>query len=130
MVDFGLGHVISMLIHQLPWLLACGAALSLLWPRTGPPVAGQTLALAGVGVLLGATLLRLASSSVQGWMLVRAVDHGEPFSDHTLLVSALKASGVLLGLASAAGLVLLALGASRAMRALRGAPSPAAGSGR
>lgn len=129
MLDFGLGHFITLVIHQLPWLLACGAALSLLWPRTAPPVAGQTMALAGVGVLLGATLLRLVSSSIQGWMLARLVDHGQAFSDSAVLASALKVSGVLLGLASAVGLFLLALGAARAMRALRGVPV-AAGTGR
>lgn len=112
------GHLISMILHQLPWLLACTGALWLLWPRGGRVVHGQTLALSGVGVLLGATLLRLVANAIHGRLLARLVDQGSPFSDHGILVTALNVSGVLLGLASAVGLLLLAMGASRAMRLL------------
>ncbi|KAF1685694.1 hypothetical protein B1992_10875 [Pseudoxanthomonas broegbernensis] len=116
-MEDALPHLLSLIVHQSPWLLACAAGLALLWPRTAHPAPGQTLALSGIGLLLGATLLRLVGTSIHGWLLARAVDEGRPFSDHGMLVSAMQVSFVLLAIASAVGLFLLALGASRAMRA-------------
>ncbi len=113
-MDGFLTQTLTMLGFQLPELLACVAGAAMLW--TGAPrVPGRPLALAGMLTLLAAALLRLATSIGQTWLIHNAAAEGyASLSGRLAMFSAL---GILLGIASAVGLVLLVWGACKAMRA-------------
>lgn len=108
-------QLLTLLGYQLPDLLACIAGLAMLW-MWAPPAPGRSLAIAGMGVLLGSALLRLLLSVVQAWMIHHADGGYASLSGTFALFSAIS---MLLGVVSAAGLVMLAWGGSKAMQAAR-----------
>ncbi|PPJ42887.1 MULTISPECIES: hypothetical protein [unclassified Pseudoxanthomonas] len=114
-MDGFLTQLLTMLGYQLPELLACvaGVAMLLMWAPAAP---GRTLALAGTGLMLAATILRGAMSVWQAWLIHSAADGYSAISG---MMSLFGAVGMLLGVVSAAGLVMLAWGASKAMQAAR-----------
>ena len=116
-MDGFLTQLLTMLGYQLPELLACvaGAAMLAMW---APPVPGRKLALAGIALMLLTTLLRGVTSVWQAWVINSATDGYASLSGMMGLFSAF---GMLLGVISAAGLVMLAWGACKAMQAARAA---------
>lgn len=109
-------QLLTMVGYQMPELLACCAALALLWMWT-QPAPGRTLALWGTGLLLGSAVLRLLASVFQTWNIHHMPEGGyESMQGFFMVISALT---MLFGLVSSVGLVLLAWGAARAMRAPR-----------
>jgi len=114
-MDGFLTQMLTMLGYQLPELLACvaGAAMLAMWAPVAP---GRKLALAGVSLMLLATLLRGVMSVWQAWVINSASDGYASLSGMMGLFSAF---GMLMGLASSAGLVMLAWGACKAMQAAR-----------
>lgn len=113
-MDGFLTQLLTMLGYQLPELLACVAGVAmLLWAPAAP---GRSLALAGTGLMLAATVLRGAMSAWQAWLIHSVADGYASISGMMSLFSAI---GMLLGVLSAAGLVMLAWGASKAMQAAR-----------
>lgn len=110
-------QLLTVVGYQLPELLACGAALALLWMWAQPAAPGRTLALWGTGLLLGSAVLRLLASVFQAWNIHHMPEGGyESMQGLFMVISALT---MLFGLVSSAGLVLLAWGAAKAMRAPR-----------
>ena len=111
-MDGFLTQLLTMLGYQLPELLACvaGVAMLLMWAPAAP---GRPLALAGTGLMLAAAVLRGAMSA---WQIHSAADGYASISG---MMSLFGAVGMLLGVVSAAGLVMLAWGASKAMQAAR-----------
>ncbi|HEY0861718.1 hypothetical protein MUU77_01535 [Pseudoxanthomonas sp. F37] len=114
-MDGFLTQLLTMLGYQLPELLACvaGVAMLSMWAPAAP---GRSLALAGTGLMLAATVLRGAMSAWQAWMIHSAADGYASISG---MMSLFGAIGMLLGVLSAVGLVMLAWGASKAMQAAR-----------
>ena len=112
-MDGFLTQLLTMLGYQLPELLACVAGLTMLW-MWAPAVPGRSLALAGTGLILGAALLRLAMSVGQAWM-IQTAEGG--YSGMTGTFALFSAGGMLLGVLSSAGLVMLVWGACKAMQA-------------
>lgn len=109
--------LLTMAAYQLPELLAAAAALAMLriWGASGAP--GRKLAVAGALVILAASLLRLGVAVFQTWLIYRANEHGMGMAGTGMaLVSAM---GMLLSVASAAGLGLLGWGAAKAMAGYR-----------
>lgn len=116
-MDGFLTQLLTMLGYQLPELLACVAGIAMLamWAPAAP---GRSLALAGTVVMLIATVLRAAMSTWQAWLINNTADGYASISG---MMSLFAAVGMLLGVVSAAGLVMLAWGASKAMQATRAA---------
>lgn len=115
-MDAFLTQLLSMLGYQLPELLACIAGLAMLWTWTPAAVPGRAVALTGAAMLLASALLRLLISVVQAWTIHRADgDYGSLTSTFALF----SAFSMLLGVLSAAGLVVLIWGACRSMQATR-----------
>ena len=116
-MDGFLTQLLTMLGYQLPELLACvaGVAMLAMWAPAAP---GRSLALAGTVVMLIATVLRAAMSTWQAWLINSTADGYASISG---MISLFGAVGMLLGVVSAAGLVMLAWGASKAMQATRAA---------
>lgn len=114
-MDGFLTQLLTMIGYQLPELLACvaGAAMLAMW---APPVPGRKLALAGITLMLLTTLLRGVTSVWQAWVINNATDGYTSLSGMMGLFGAL---GMLLGVVSAVGLVMLAWGACKAMQAAR-----------
>lgn len=114
-MDGFLTQLLTMLGYQLPELLACvaGVAMLLMWAPAAP---GRPLALAGTGLMLAAAVLRGGMSAWQAWLVHSAADGYASISG---MMSLFGAVGMLLGVVSAAGLVMLAWGASKAMQAAR-----------
>ncbi|MBD9437692.1 hypothetical protein IB223_16465 [Pseudoxanthomonas sp. PXM03] len=104
-----------MLGYQLPELLACvaGVAMLAMWVPAAP---GRKLALAGVALMLVTTLLRVAMSVWQAWLINNTADGYASLSG---MMSLFGAFGMLLSVVSAVGLVLLVWGACKAMQAAR-----------
>ena len=114
-MDGFLTQMLTMLGYQLPELLACvaGAAMLAMW---APPAPGRKLALAGISLMLLTTLLRGVMSVWQAWVINNATDGYASVSGMMGLFSAV---GMLIGVVSAGGLVMLAWGACKAMQATR-----------
>ncbi len=114
-MDGFLTQLLTMLGYQLPELLACVAAVAMLamWAPAAP---GRSLALAGTVLMLITTVLRAAMSTWQAWLINSTADGYASISG---MMSLFGAFGMLLGVVSAAGLVMLAWGASKAMQAAR-----------
>lgn len=112
-MDVFVTQFLTLLGYHLPELLACIAGMAMLsiWTSTGP---GRALAISGMAVLLGSAVLRLLLSVTQTWLIYSAQDGYESVSG---MLAVFGAASMLLAVASAAGLVLLAWGASKAMRA-------------
>jgi hypothetical protein len=113
-MDGFLTQMLTMLGYQLPELLACtgGVAMMAMW---APPVPGRKLALAGLVVMLLTTLLRGVMSVWQAWMINNAADGYSALSG---MMTVFAAVGMLLSVVSAAGLVMLAWGACKAMQSV------------
>ncbi|MEL1266301.1 hypothetical protein [Pseudoxanthomonas putridarboris] len=109
-MDGFVAQLLTLLGFQLPELLACVAGLAMLWMWT-PAAPGRALAIGGMAAILGAALLRLVMSVTQVWMIHHA-EGGYSMSGGFALFSAV---GMLLGVLSSAGLVMLAWGACKAM---------------
>lgn len=107
-------QMLTMLGFQLPELLACVAGLAMLW-MWAPAAPGRSLALAGTITLLGASLLRLAASAGQAWMIQSSAADG--YASLSERIAAFSALGMLLSVASAVGLVMMVWGACKAMQA-------------
>lgn len=116
-MDGFLTQLLTMLGYQLPELLACvaGVAMLAMWVPAAP---GRKLALAGTSVMLLTTLLRGVMSVWQAWLINSNTDS---YSSLSGMMSLFGAFGMLLGVVSAVGLVLLAWGACKAMQATRAA---------
>ncbi|MCF7222225.1 hypothetical protein [Marilutibacter chinensis] len=123
-MDGFLVQALTMLGYQLPNLLACTAGLALLtvWTSAAP---GRALAIGGVGMMLGASMLSAIMGIAQTWLI-----HGSQGSYQSMsgMLGIFGAVSLLLNLASAIGLAMLAWGACQAMRTAtqRNAPSTAA----
>jgi len=115
-MDGFITQLLTMLGYQLPELLACvaGVAMLAMWAPAAP---GRRLALAGTALILAAAVLRAAMSGWQAWLIHHATDGYAALSGMMSLIGAL---GMLLGVVSAVGLVVLVWGACRAMQAVRG----------
>lgn len=105
-------QMLTVVAYHLPHLLACAVALALLWMWTQPSP-GRPLALWGAGLLLGSALLQLALSLVQTLHIHRMAESG---SGPGSLFAIISAANMLTGVIASVGLVLLAWGASKAMR--------------
>ena len=116
-MDGFLTQLLTMLGYQLPELLACvaGVAMLTMWVPAAP---GRKLALAGVALMLVTTLLRVAMSVWQAWLINNTADGYASLSGMMTLFGAF---GMLLSVVSAVGLVLLVWGACKAMQATRAA---------
>jgi hypothetical protein len=116
-MDGFLTQLLTMLGYQLPELLACvaGVAMLAMWVPAAP---GRKLALAGVALMLVTTLLRVAMSVWQAWLINNTADGYASLSGMMTLFGAF---GMLLSVVSAVGLVLLVWGACKAMQAARAA---------
>ena len=114
-MDGFLTQLLTMLGYQLPELLACvaGVAMLAMWAPAAP---GRSLALAGTVLMLVAAVLRAAMSTWQTWLISSTADGYASISG---MMSVIGAIGMLLGVVSSAGLVMLAWGASKAMQAAR-----------
>nr|WP_298120786.1 hypothetical protein [uncultured Pseudoxanthomonas sp.] len=114
-MDGFLTQLLTMLGYQLPELLACvaGVAMLAMWVPAAP---GRKLALAGVALMLVTTLLRVAMSVWQAWLINNTADGYASLSG---MMSLFGAFGMLLSVVSAVGLVLLVWGACKAMQATR-----------
>lgn len=114
-MDGFLTQLLTMLGYQLPELLACVAGIAMLamWVPAAP---GRKLALAGVALMLVTTLLRVAMSVWQAWLINNTADGHASLSG---MMSLFGAFGMLLSVVSAVGLVLLVWGACKAMQAAR-----------
>ncbi|MEJ2791461.1 MULTISPECIES: hypothetical protein [unclassified Pseudoxanthomonas] len=114
-MDGFLTQLLTMLGYQLPELLACvaGVAMLAMWVPAAP---GRKLALAGVALMLVTTLLRVAMSVWQAWLINNTADGYASLSG---MMSLFGAFGMLLSVVSAVGLVLLVWGACKAMQAAR-----------
>ncbi len=105
-------QLLTVAAYHLPHLLACAAALALLWVWAQPSP-GRALAFWGAGLLFGSALLQLALSLFQAAHIHRMTESGAaPGSIFTIISMA----NVLVGVVASVGLVLLAWGASKAMR--------------
>lgn len=113
-MDGFLTQLLTMIGYQLPELLACVAGLAMLgmW---APAVQGRKLAMAGLALMLLVTLMRGVMSVWQAWVINNAADGYASISGMMGLFSAF---GMLMGVASAAGLVMLTWGACKAMQAV------------
>jgi len=112
-VDGFLAQRLTMLGYQLPDLLACvaGVAMLAMWAPAAP---GRKLALAGAALMLLTTLLRGVMGVWQAWMINNATDGYAALGSAMSLFGAV---GMLLGVVSAIGLVMLIWGACQAMQA-------------
>lgn len=111
-MDGFLTQLLTMLGYQLPDLLACvaGVAMLAMWAPAAP---GRKLALAGAALMLLTTLLRGVMGVWQAWMINSTTDGYAALSGAMGLFGAV---GMLLGIVSAAGLVMLIWGACKAMQ--------------
>lgn len=107
-------QLLTMLGYQLPELLACvaGVAMLAMW---APVVPGRKLALAGVSLMLLTTLLRGVTSVWQAWLINNAADG---YASVSGMMGLFGAFGMLLGVLSSAGLMMLVWGACKAMQAV------------
>ena len=106
-------QMLTVAAYHLPHLLACAVALALLWMWTQASP-GRAQALWGSGLLLGSALLQLALGLVQALHIHRMAESGGTPGSIFAIISA---GNLLLGVIASVGLVLLAWGASKAMRA-------------
>lgn len=105
-------QLLTIAAYHLPHLLACAAAVALLW-AWAQPSPGRALALWGAGLLFGSALLQLALSLFQANHIHRMTESGaSPGS----LFAIISAANLLTSVIGSVGLVLLAWGASKAMR--------------
>ncbi|WP_062351502.1 hypothetical protein [Pseudoxanthomonas mexicana] len=114
-MDGFLTQLLTMLGYQLPELLACvaGIAMLMMWAPKAP---GRTLTLAGTAIMLTTTVLRGIMSVWQAWLINNATDG---YSSLSGMLGLFSAFGMLMGVVSAAGLVMLVWGACKAMQAAR-----------
>ena len=111
-VDGFLTQVLTMLGYQLHELLACVAGTAML-AMLAPPAPGRKWALAGVALMLLTTLLRGVMSVWQAWVINHATDG---YASVSSMMGLFSAFGMLMGVISAAGLVILAWGTCKAMQ--------------
>ncbi len=106
-------QLLTVAAYHLPHLLACAAAVALLWVWAQPSP-GRVLAFWGAGLLSGSALLQLGLSLFQATHIHRMTESGAAPGS---IFAVISMANLLVGLVASAGLVLLAWGASKAMRA-------------
>jgi hypothetical protein len=109
-------QALVMMGYRLPELLAVitGIVLLLGAPASAP---GRGQALTGISMILGAALLGMATSVWQAWLIHSAAEGG--YSSLGGMMTLIGVLSMVLSVVAAVGLVLLAWGAAKAMKAMR-----------
>lgn len=111
-MDSFLISALTMIAYQLPDLLATIFALLLFFVWT-PAAPGRPLARTGAGLMLAAALLRVGLTCAQAWMIQRSAVEGVESMGR--IMGVFGALSMLLTLVAVAGLILVVLGARKAM---------------
>lgn len=120
-MEGSLMRALTSLGYALPELLACGAALALLW-SSAQPGRPRRLGLWGAGLMLGCAVLQLGIGFYQAWMIERM--QGESAVGLTRMFALLGGVRLLVNCVSLSGFLMVAWGLCQATRVPRAPPTP------